>query len=321
MTVTAQATMNLPVSIDELTQAALPPRPLHLAIGMFDGVHLGHRAVIDAAVQSAHGSGGIAGVLTFWPHPSTLFRPQDPTRLIQDSATKARMLAGLGVDVVIAQPFTRELAAVAAEDFLPGLKQKLPLLAAVYVGENFRFGQGRRGDVALLIASGRQLGVRVFNAARVRLDGDSISSTRIRRLLAAGEVEAANALLGYAYVASGVIAPGKRLGRTIGFPTLNLAWAPELKPRFGVYAVRISGPKSPAPLPAVANYGLRPTVEQVTEPRLEVHVLGDCPFGEGDAVSTEWLRFLRPEMKFANVEALRAQIASDREAAAGYFGH
>ncbi len=311
--------MNLPAQIHGLENAALPPRPVHLAIGMFDGVHLGHRAVIEAAVHSARAAGAIAGVLTFWPHPSTLFRPQHPTKLIQDAATKARTLLELGVDLVITQSFTQELASVSAEDFLPWLKRGLPRLAAAYVGENFRFGHARRGDVALLVDLGRKLGVRVFSAPRVNLDGEPISSTRIRAQLEAGDIESANSLLGYNYVAEGVVTEGKRLGRSIGFPTLNVPWSPELQPRLGVYAVRVSGDKSPAAQPAVANYGLRPTVEQTEVPRLEVHVLGACPFGAGDRVKVEWLRFLRPEMKFASVGDLREQIGRDRAAAVGFF--
>ena len=311
--------MSLPAQFESLEKTTLPARPLHLAIGMFDGMHLGHRAVIDAAVQSARSSGGVVAVLTFWPHPSVLFRPQDPTRMIQDAPTKARMLLGLGVDAVVTQPFTPELARIAAEIFLPWLREKLPTLAAVYVGENFKFGQGRRGDVAVLLNSARALGIKVFSAPRVNLDGEPISSTRIRGLLEKGDVTAANALLGYPYFASGVVTSGKRLGRGLGFPTLNLAWSPALRPRLGVYAVRVSGANSAMPLPAVANYGLRPTVEQATEPRLESHLLGACPFGEGDAIEVEWLRFLRPEMKFSGVEELRAQIAKDRDAAAADF--
>ena len=313
--------MNAPAQFDGLEHAVWPARPLHLAIGMFDGVHLGHRAVIEAAVQSARRSGGVAAVLTFWPHPSALFRPENPTLLIQDAATKGRVLLGLGVDAVVTQPFTMELAQVAAEEFLPWLRQKLPRLTAVYVGENFRFGRGRRGDVAMLVAAARPLGLTVFSAPRVNLDGEPISSTRIRTLLEQGEIAAANALLGYTYFSEGVVTPGKRLGRTIGFPTLNLAWSPSQRPRFGVYVVRVSGEKSATPLPAVANYGLRPTVEQTTEPRLEVHVLGACPFGAGDALTVEWLRFLRPEMKFGGVEELRVQIAKDRDVAETFFGH
>lgn len=307
--------MKPPAQFEGLERVALPDRPLHLAIGMFDGVHLGHRAVIEAAVQSAHRGGGLAAVLTFWPHPSALFRPENPTPLILDTATKTQLLLRLGVDTVITQPFTRELAAIAAEEFLPWLKQRLPQLVAVYAGENFRFGHGRRGDVALLVGEARKLGLGMFSAPRISFDGEPISSTRIRSQLAAGELESANALLGYTYFADGVVTPGKRLGRTIGFPTLNLAWSSGLQPRFGVYAVRVSGAKSPASLPAVANYGLRPTVEQTNAPRLETHVLGACPFGEGDQITVEWLRFLRPEMKFSGVEELRAQIARDVAAA------
>jgi len=302
-----------------LEHAALRPTPLHLAIGMFDGVHLGHRAVIEAAVQSARRCGGTAAVLTFSPHPSVIFRPTQPTRLIMDLANKARVLHRLGVDAMVVQPFTPEFAQLAAEEFIPWLKQRAPQLAAIYVGENFRFGRGRKGDIGLLVAEGRKHGLTVFSAPRVNFDGEPISSTRIRVLLEAGDVAGANALFGYSYFAEGPVVPGKRLGRTIGFPTLNVAWAPDLRPRFGVYVVRVAGAKSVTALPGVANYGLRPTVEQAAEPLLEAHVLGECPFETGDLVTVKWLRFLRPEQKFSGVEELRAQIAKDRAEAAADF--
>lgn len=305
--------------VDGLDDARLPARPLHLAIGMFDGVHLGHRSVVEAAAHSARAAGNLAGVLTFWPHPSRLFRPEDPTRLMQDAPTRARLLQAIGVDAVITEPFTPELARIEAEEFLPWLRTRLPGLVAVYVGENFRFGRGRRGDVTTLVRAGPRLGVHVFSAPRVNLDGEPISSTRIRALLAAGDVEAANALLGYHYFSAGVVTAGKQLGRTIGFPTLNVPWSPDLRPRLGVYAVRVSGlPPGPS-FAAVANYGVRPTVENSAEPRLEVHVLGECPFGAGDGVRVEWLRFLRPELKFGSVAELQAQIGQDRAVAREYF--
>lgn len=311
--------MNPLVQSDGLARAVLPSRPLHLAIGMFDGVHLGHSAVIEAAVQSARRSGGVAAVLTFSPHPSVLFRPDNPTPLIMELATKVAMLGELGVESVIVEPFTTDYARIEAEDFLPHLRQQLPQLSAIYVGENWRFGRGRRGDVALLIAEGRRLGLSVFSAPRVSFDGEPISSTRIRGLLASGEIVAANALLGHTYAAKGVVTRGKQLGRTIGFSTLNLAWSPGLRPRLGVYAVRVRGEKSTAALPAVANYGLRPTVEQATEPRLETHVLGVCPYDSGDEITVEWLRFLRPEMKFSGLDELKAQIGRDVLAARAEF--
>lgn len=312
--------MNLPLDVSSLAAVKLPARPLHLAVGMFDGVHLGHRAVIEAAVQSARAEHGLGGVLTFWPHPSAVLRPDNPTRLIQGPEFKSRVLRQLGVDVVITQPFGPELAALEAEDFLPWLRRHLSHLRAIYVGENFRFGRGRRGDVPMLLTAGRHEGIHVFSAPRVSFDGEPISSTRIRALLEAGEIEAANAGLGYHYAARGTVMPGKQLGRTLGFPTLNLVWAPELRPRYGVYAVRVSrGDEAGAGQPAVANYGVRPTVESTGDPRLEVHVLGECPWTAGDEVAVEWLAFLRPERKFAGVGELSAQVELDRAAARAFF--
>lgn len=299
--------------------SSLQSRPLHLAIGMFDGVHLGHHAVIEAAVHSARRSGGVAGVLTFWPHPSRLFRPETPVRLIMTPALKNRQLARLGVDAVITESFDLEYASVEAEAFLPRLKAALPTLSTVYVGENWRFGRGRRGDIALLVAEGKKHGIAIVSAPRINQNGEPISSTRIRAYLEEGRMEETNALLGYTYFAEGIVAPGKQLGRQLGFPTLNVVWEPDLRPRFGVYAVLVSGTKTERPLRSVANYGLRPTVENATIPRLEIHVLEECPFDAGDELLVEWLSFLRPEKKFASVAELRAQIALDRDAAQAWF--
>jgi riboflavin kinase/FMN adenylyltransferase len=308
-----------PTVFSSLETTRLPARPLHLAIGIFDGVHLGHRAVVEAALQSARRCGGVAGVLTFHPHPSVLFQPNAPARLIMELPTKIRLLQRLGIDAIITQPFTPDFARIPAAEFLPWLRERLPGLAAIYVGQNWRFGAGRAGDVALLVAEGRRLGVSVFSAPPVNCDGEPISSTRIRTLLEAGEVTAAGALLGYEYYAEGPVISGRRLGRTLNFPTLNLAWAPDLRPRYGVYVARVGGTKSGAPVPAVANYGLRPTVEQATEPRLEAHVLGPCPFNQGDVIQVDWLRFLRPEMRFGGLDELQAQIARDAADARRHF--
>ena len=323
--------------------------PSVVALGMFDGVHLGHRAVIDMALQSARRSGGLAGVLTFTPHPTALLRPDNPTRLIHDLATKTRLLAETGVDVIITQHFTPAFALVEAEDFLPLLLTHLPRLATLHAGENWRFGRARRGDIAMLVAQAKQRHLAVVSAPRVNENGEPISSTRIRASLQAGEIDHANIMLGYNYFADGVVTPGKALGRTLGFPTLNIAWEPDLRPRFGVYAVRVTGETSPsAPrhsgpsafqpfspsalsfsLPGVANYGLRPTVEQTAaQPRLETHLLGlaspgsaptPCPFGAGDKIRVEWLHFLRPETKFPTPAALATQIARDRADAEKFF--
>ena len=181
--------MNLPAEFDGLkATSGLPARPLQLAVGMFDGVHLGHRAVVDAAIQSARRSGGIAGVLTFWPHPSRLFNPDNPVRMIQSPGQKTRLLFAAGVDLVISEQFNRDFAAIAAEEFLPHLKHFLPTLTALYVGENWKFGRGRRGDVAMLIAEARKQHLSVVSAPRINHNGEPISSTRIRTCLRDGRM-------------------------------------------------------------------------------------------------------------------------------------
>jgi riboflavin kinase/FMN adenylyltransferase len=235
------------------------------------------------------------------------------------TATKAKLLTGAGVDLVITQRFTPEFAAIEAEDFLPHLKRHLPRLTTVYVGENWRFGRARRGDVAMLVREAKKLHLSVVSAERINQDGEPISSTRIRECLEQGLIDEANSMLGYTYFSEGVITPGKALGRGLGFPTLNVAWDPELRPKFGVYVVQVSGPKAAGKYGGVANYGLRPTVEQSTEPRIEVHVLGACPFAGGDRVQIDWLKFLRPEMKFSGLPELTEQIGRDRTEAEKYF--
>jgi riboflavin kinase/FMN adenylyltransferase len=304
-----------------LAEARLPARAIHLAIGIFDGVHLGHQAVIEAALHSARRDGGLAGVLTFDPHPSRLFRPDDPVRLLMSVPTKVWFLRKrLGLDYVIVEPFTREFAAVTAEGFLPALRSALPHLHAVYVGENWRFGARRIGTVATLVQSAKSCGVSVYSAPAINLDGEPISSTRIRGHLAAGAMETVNSLLGFAYFSRGTISPGRRLGRTLGFPTLNLSWRPECAPARGVYVVRVrSAEETGEGRPGVANYGVRPTISSDGELLLEVHVLGECPWREGHAVEVEWLHFLRGERKFGSAEELGAQIAIDRADAAAWL--
>ncbi len=302
--------------------AAAPAGPLHLAIGMFDGVHLGHRAVIGSAVNAARAGGGLSAVLTFSPHPSRIIKPDAPTLLIQDEAQKAERVAALGVDLLFWQSFSRELAAVGAEEYAAFLKKTLPGLASLHVGENFRFGRGRAGNIETLLSAAKKQGVHLFSIERVRYDGEPISSTRIRALLCAGAMAEANTLLGYHYFSDGTVVPGRKLGRTIGFATLNLPWEPQCRPAYGVYAVRVkklAGCPEKS-FPGVANYGVRPTVESGAAPKLEVHLLApDCPFAEGDALRVEWQEFLRPEQKFGSLDALKAQIALDREKALAYF--
>ncbi|AWT59977.1 MAG: Riboflavin biosynthesis protein RibF [Candidatus Moanabacter tarae] len=302
-------------AVTEFDKVKVGKNPLHLAIGMFDGVHLGHRAVIEAAIQSARRSGDVSGILTFYPHPSRVLYPENPTPLLISSKMKTSILYEMGVDFVIQKEFTQIFAQVEAEDFLTTLKQTLPTLVSVFVGEDYRFGKNRRGDVCLMIKEARRLGLHVFSVERIKLNGEDISSTRIREHIQAGRIEESNQLLGYVYSCAGRVCRGQKIGRGIGFPTLNLSWTPELFPRFGVYAVRVVLEGCEKCLPGVANYGIRPTTSEKGEPLLEVHLLKDLDVQLGTKLVVKWYTFIRPEIRFPHLDALRRQIAIDKEKA------
>jgi riboflavin kinase / FMN adenylyltransferase len=309
--------------IDPFERLELPAgQSLHLAIGMFDGVHLGHQAVIESAVKNARRrNAGVTGVLTFNPHPSEILRPDNPTPLILSRPVKNRLLSGLGVDYVLWQPFTKAFAEVEAEAFATRLMQALPNLRSLHVGDNFRFGKGRRGDTTLLLELARQHDIHLFAVERHSFDGQPISSSRIRDLLRQGHIRTVNSLLGYSYFSHGKVIPGARIGRSLGFPTLNIAWRPVCRPRYGVYALKVFlGPENDGEdnsLAAVANYGVRPTVGANDEPLLEIHILDSLPFEveQGADIRAEWHHFIRPEQRFENLEALKTQIARDKESA------
>ena len=285
-------------------------KPLHLAIGAFDGVHLGHRAVLHSAREAARADGGVVGVLTYDPHPSKVLRPESPVPLIFTRAQKDDRLTEAGAQLIHHEKFDRAHAGIEAAAFPKWLKQTFPHLKSLHVGANFQYGRGRAGNGETLIAHGAAEGLGVRLVAGVTLGDETVSSSRIRQCLAAGELALANAMLLRPYEAEGAIVGGRRLGRTIGFPTVNLAWEPELRPAYGVYAVEVIF--SGEAMPAVANYGQRPTVESgPVAPLLEAHILrGQAPT-TGDAVRVRWVRRLRAEQKFADLGALRAQIAKD----------
>ena len=288
--------------------------PIDLAVGMFDGVHRGHQRVISGAKELARAHRRHAGVLTFDPHPSRVVHPESATRLLYPLSRRLELLLGLGVDFVLVQKFTPGYAKRTAESFAAHLRRCLPGLASLHVGENFRFGAGRKGDVRLLRDTAAALGIEVHALARQLTEGEAISSSRIRKLVEEGEMEEARHLLGRPYTMRGKVVPGRRLGREIGFPTLNIPYEPETVPRFGVYFAGLLAADGTTVLPAVANYGRKPTVEKESAPLLEVHLLaasGDGQPGEGDELCVLLLDFLRPEKAFADVRALREQIARD----------
>ena len=284
--------------------------PLHLAIGAFDGVHLGHRAVLHSARDAARADGGIVGVLTYDPHPSKVLRPESPVPLILTRSQKDDRLTEAGAQLIRHEKFDRAHAGIEAADFPKWLKQTFPQLKSLHVGSNFQYGRGRAGNGETLIAHGATEGLGVRLVAAVSLGEETVSSSRIRQCLSAGDLALANAMLLRPYEAEGTIIGGRRLGRTLGFPTVNVAWQPELQPAYGVYAVEVIFQGEA--LPAVANYGRRPTVESgPVAPLLEAHVLQGTAPTTGDAVRVRWMKRLRAEQKFADLAALQTQIAKD----------
>jgi len=297
-----------------------PSRPLSVALGMFDGVHLGHQSVIRSATESAHALGGGSAVLTFVPHPSRILRPEEPTRLIFTRKEKERRLFHCGVEAIFWMNFTPDLAKQSAATFIANLKQGLPGLATLHVGANFRFGAGRSGDIDALIALGQENGIDVLSVDRFRHNRKPVSSSRIRLDLTEGNLSEVNRLLGTPYGMHGEVVQGASLGRRIGFPTLNLNWEPEHQPAYGVYAVQVKAPGKQAWEAAVANFGVRPTVNESEQAVLEIHLLEwREQFGPRSEIEVEWLHFLRSETRFPSQEELRVQIAKDVETARSFF--
>lgn len=295
---------------------------VHLCIGVFDGVHAGHRAVLAAARAAAQERGGEVVALTFEPHPSRVLRPESPTPLILSRPQKEERLLEAGADRVAHQRFDEAHRSMPAEDYLGWLRSSFPGLRSVHVGENFRFGAGRRGDPALLRRAAEADGIAVRAAEPVRVAGEPASSSRIRAALSAGGIELANEMLVRPYEAEGLTTPGRQLGRRLGLPTLNLPWAPELAPAFGVYAAEVMSGSGIAE-PAVINWGVRPTVENgPVAPLVEAHLLrpaGRIPEA-GDFIRVRWLGRIRAERRFAGLDELRAQVERDKAAAAATLG-
>lgn len=294
----------------------------HVAIGVFDGVHAGHRAVLASAVAAARPAREEVVALTFEPHPSRLLRPDRPVPLILNRQQKDARLAEAGAHRVVHQPFDAAHREIRAGDYVAWLLARFPGLRSLHVGDNFRYGKGREGDALRLAEEARAAGLAVGIVPPVRVDAEVTSSSRIREALLAGEIAKANAMLVRPYEAEGTVEAGRQIGRTLGFPTLNLRWQPELIPAHGVYAAEVVTPAGVAE-PAVANWGLRPTVESSpAEPLLEAHLLrpsGPAPV-PGDAIRVRWLSWIRPERRFGDVTELRAQIGEDSAEAARRLG-
>ena len=275
-------------------------RSFGLALGVFDGIHLGHQAVIEAA----RGAGAL-GVLTFDPHPVEVLAPNHaPRRVLSSLDQKERILSGLGVDFLVIIKFSPEFAAREARKFADDLfATGVKKLSA---GDDWSFGRGREGNMQRLRKWGNESGVDVLEISAILQDGLRISSTRIRKCLQEEDLDSVATMLGRHYSVLGKVIRGRQLGRTIGFPTANVVVADEVLPPNGVYVVEGNG------IPGVANIGTRPTVDDGRGRSLEVHLFSDdLPMDYGWELEVGFLRKIRDEKKFQSLEELRKQIEFD----------
>ena len=283
-----------------------------VAIGNFDGVHRGHQAVLSQALEIARERGLPALVLSFEPHPRTLFKPEAPVFRLTPPPLKGRVLEAMGFDGLVTLPFTREVAATGAADFVKTFLVERLGAAHVLTGYDFHFGSRRSGTPDTMREAGREHGFGVSIVERFADDEDAVSSSRVRRLLGSGDVTGAAALLGYRWMIAGSVVPGARLGRTLGYPTANIVPGADNRMAHGVYAVRLR--VGGTVHDGVASWGRRPTFDN-GPPWLETFV-----FDFDDDIYGEWIEVsmferLRGEEKFDSADALVEQMRRDESRA------
>jgi riboflavin kinase / FMN adenylyltransferase len=289
------------------------PKPC-VAIGVFDGVHVGHQAVIRQARDEARVRGGTSVVLTFDPHPQRILQPDKAPPLLTATAHKLRLIAQLGVDACLVLKFDQAFAGLAPEEFLDQLCRQADRLQVICVGTRFHFGHNRAGNIRLIERLAPRYGYTAREIEPVRIGEHLVSSTVVRQQVLRGHLDLAATLLGRPYSVLGTVQPGDHLGRQLGFPTANLNPHQEALPPNGVYVVHAR--LGEQHLPAVVNLGTRPTVTGGTHRRtLEVHLLDFDRDLYGQDLEVIFVAKLRDEQKFASLEALKHQISVDIAAA------
>jgi riboflavin kinase/FMN adenylyltransferase len=306
------------VIVDALHAEDVPSGTI-VTVGNYDGIHLGQRAVLGRVVERARASGLIATVVTFDPHPLAVLQPESAPPRITTAAQRERLLEDVGIELVLVIGFTPEFARTPARDFVRQFLHEKLRAREVYVGANFTFGHRREGDVSLLRELGDSYGFRTFAVDEVRLEGERVSSTRIRRLIGEGEVAAAARLLGRPYALTGVVARGDRMGQRLGWPTINVIPDNELVPLEGVYATRVFFPSFSSSFDAATNIGTRPTVYENYERVVESHILDFGADVYSEAVELRFHKRLREERIFPSMMELSAQIRRDVEATRELF--
>ncbi len=295
-------------------------QPQHLALGVFDGVHVGHQAVIQQAVDAAKQDGGVVGVVTFEPHPIRVLAPEmAPRRILASVEHKAKLLEAMGVDFLCVQEFNEKFALREARDFISDLVNYSGGVRSISVGEDWVFGHKRGGDLEKLRLWGELMGFAVNAMPAVRVDQQRVSSTRVRQAVQAGDLELVEKLLGRPYEVVGTVIEGRKLARTLGFPTANLVVHNEQLPPDGVWELRVK--IAGREYSGIGNLGRRPTVEHEGARRLlEVHVFDFDGNLYGSTMEVTFVRFIRPEKKFSSIEELKRQIAIDVESVRHHNG-
>jgi riboflavin kinase/FMN adenylyltransferase len=296
------------------------PRATALTIGNFDGVHRGHRALLERLRVAAGSEHLLPAVLTFEPQPREFFSPSAAPARLSVLREKLEMLAEEGVALCCVARFDADLAALPAEEFVARIVAGCLKTRRLFVGDDFRFGAGREGDFAALCAAGERHGFCVERMESVTVDGERVSSSAVRAALAAGEMRRAARLLGHPYSIDGRVAHGDKLGRDLGFATANIHIKHGNPPLSGVFAVEVRGIGDDV-LRGVANIGVRPSARRLARPLLEVHLLDFCADIYGAHLSVRFEHKLRDETRFPSIDALQAQIAQDVESARQYFKH
>ncbi|MGH8806269.1 MAG: bifunctional riboflavin kinase/FAD synthetase [Noviherbaspirillum sp.] len=297
--------------------------PCALAIGNFDGVHRGHQALLAHVREAASKLGVEAAVMTFEPHPREFFArlsgdlSKAPAR-IANLRDKLQSLSNAGIDRVIVEHFNAHFASMSPQDFVENVLVQGLHVKWMMVGEDFCYGAKRAGNVAMLIEAGRKYGFHVETMPTVMNAGTRISSSAVRVALAQSDFALAAQLLGHPYAISGHVTHGKKLGRTIGYPTLNLRVAHKRPALSGIFVVQVHG-LADHPLPGVASLGVRPTVEDSGRVLLESHLFDYAEQCYGKLVRVEFLKKLREEEKFEDLPALTAAIVRDEEQALAFF--
>lgn len=294
------------------------PSATVLTIGNFDGVHLGHQALLARVGQAARACGLPAAVLTFEPHPREFFDPASAPARLTTLREKLELLQNYGADLTCVSPFNTVFAALTADEFIEQVLVRCLKVRHLIIGDDFRFGARRAGDFALLQAAGASLGFQVEAMESVVQGGERASSSGVREALAAGDMARAARLLGRPYSIDGRVVHGQKLGRQLGFATANIRIKHNPLPLTGVFAVSVTGAAG-RPLNGVANLGVRPTVGGQLQPLLEVHLFDFDGDIYGAHLSVSFLHKLRDEMKFPDFNALVAQIGQDAEAARAFF--